>query len=123
MVARRGAKKSRGARKGGGRGTKKSASKSKGRGVAKKSTKKGGKKAGKKGLRVRRRAAREVVVLLRRALRSDPGSQQHQQAPVHRPALRATSCRKAPAPQEPVKKVRALNLTPRAKRVVRFKPR
>ena len=57
MAAKKGSKKSRGARKGGGKAAKKSASKSKSRGgakkstkkAAKKSTKKGGKKAAKKG--------------------------------------------------------------------------
>jgi hypothetical protein len=57
MAAKKGSKKSRGARKGGGKAAKKGASKSKSRGgtkkstkkAAKKSTKKGGKKAAKKG--------------------------------------------------------------------------
>jgi hypothetical protein len=49
MAAKKGSKKSRGARKGGGKAAKKGASKSKSRGGAKKSTKKAAKKSTKKG--------------------------------------------------------------------------
>ena len=78
MATRKGGKKSSGARKRGGKGTKKSASKSKGRGTAKKSAKKSTKKGR------RRRAARRKAALRRVGPRKPQNEQPLRKLPAAR---------------------------------------